>query len=413
MSSKYDVIVIGLGAMGSAALYQLAKRGAKVLGIDQYEPPHTLGSTHGESRITRLAVGEGAAYIPLVRRSHEIWRELEAATGVKLLHQCGGYVICPKDNSADWHGNGDFVSNTARLAAEYGIAHERLSSAEMQARQPLLKLTDNLHAVYEPTGGIVSPELAVQTQLAEAQRLGANIRFNERVIGLSPQRNAEFVLTGPGTYAAEKVVLATGPWIHDLCHPPVTGYGFASGVSPNRTYTALTISLNPDKLFGVYRQVFYWFEVEDLSQFDVTRFPWFIWIGNREEDFYSVFPTMEGMNRGVKMVTEEFIETTNPTTVDRSVHQHEIDHMYNHFIKQRIDGISERCIGAEVCLYTVTQDEHFLIDYGRDGRTLVVSACSGHGFKHSAAIGEAVAQLVVDGESEIDLSGFGFGRFQM
>ena len=180
--SIYDTIVIGLGAMGSATLFQLAQRGVRVLGIDQYHPPHTLGSTHGETRITRLAVGEGAAYVPLVRRSHEIWREIEAQTGVTLMHETGGYIIGPKESQVQFHGQQDFVRKSTQLAQQYDIPHVLQSAAQVRERLPTLVLEDHCHAFYEPTGGVVNPELAVEIQLKLAQQHGATVQAGERVI---------------------------------------------------------------------------------------------------------------------------------------------------------------------------------------------------------------------------------------
>ena len=169
MQTNYDVIVVGLGAMGSAALYQLAKRGAKVLGIDQYRPPHTVGSTHGESRITRLATGEGEAYVPFVQRSHAIWRELEAESGESLLTLTGGLIICPKGGGAQFHGQGDFVEHTAAVARQFGIAHDVLAANALRRQWPQLRVEDREYAYFEPTGGVVAVEKAVTVQLRLAE----------------------------------------------------------------------------------------------------------------------------------------------------------------------------------------------------------------------------------------------------
>ena len=171
MNQTYDVIVVGLGAMGSAALYQLAKRGMHVLGIDQYEPPHTLGSTHGETRITRQANGEGAAYTPLALRSYELWREEEAITKQELLTITGGLIVEDRDGAA-FHGQSGFVERTAKVASEYNIAHQVLDAAGIRAHSPLLKLKGNEIGYYEPNAGLLRPERIVQTQIALARALG-------------------------------------------------------------------------------------------------------------------------------------------------------------------------------------------------------------------------------------------------
>ncbi|MEZ4679107.1 MAG: FAD-dependent oxidoreductase [Caldilineaceae bacterium] len=180
MQTTYDVIVIGLGAMGSATLYHLAKRGVRVLGIDQYHPPHTFGSTHGESRITRLATGEGPAYVPFAKRSHEIWRELEAESGETLLSLSGGLILCPKGGGAQFHGQTDFVEHTAAIARASTIDHTVYDASAVRERWPQLRIQDHEHAYFEPSGGIVSVEKAVATQIALAVGRNATIRLEER-----------------------------------------------------------------------------------------------------------------------------------------------------------------------------------------------------------------------------------------
>ena len=150
----FDTIVIGLGAVGSACLYQLAKRGQRVLGIDRFAPPHAMGSSHGETRITRQAIGEGDAYMPLVKRSHEIWREVETGTGAELLVQCGALILADRNSAANHHGKGDFVRRTIAAAERFGILHEVLDAAEIRARYPQLGLAGNELGYSEPGGDL-------------------------------------------------------------------------------------------------------------------------------------------------------------------------------------------------------------------------------------------------------------------
>jgi len=389
MQHTYDVIVIGLGAMGSATLYQLAKTGTNVLGLDQYQPPHRVGSTHGESRITRLATGEGAAYVPFARRSHEIWRELEAASGKSLLSLSGGLILCPQGNSAQFHGQGNFVQETATLAQEFGIEHSVLDAAAVRRRWPQLRVSEREHAYFEPTGGIVAVEKAVATQIALAKSLGAVVQFDERVTTYQHDNNGVTVRTVRGTYHAKKLIICAGPWMGDFL-PPSTA-----------------------RTFSIYRQAIYWFAVADPLQFDIDHFPFLIWIGDTPEEFYSAFPYEPGGTVGLKMVTEEYIDTVTPATVDRTVHPAEIDRMYHELAKPRINGLRNELLKADVCLYTNTPDEHFVLDVHPESEHVwIVSPCSGHGFKHSAAIGESLAQLVLDGSSQLDVSPFQWARLQ-
>lgn len=389
MQKVYDAIVVGLGAMGSATLYQLAKRGVAVLGIDQYHPPHTLGSTHGESRITRLATGEGAAYVPFAQRSHAIWRALEAATGAALLHLSGGLILCPQGGGAQFHGQVDFVEQSAALARDFGLAHSVLDAAAVRARWPQLRISDREHAYFEPTGGIVAVEKAVATQISLAQQLGAQLHCDERVTDYAYDSAGVTVTTARGTYCAEKLILCAGPWINELVPRALTPW------------------------FAVYRQAIFWFAVEEPQQFDIDHFPFIIWIGDKPEEFYSAFPYGPGGTVGLKMVTEEYVETVTPATVDRTVHPQEIDRMYHALASRRIHGLRPQLLKADVCLYTNTPDEHFVLDFHpASERVLVASPCSGHGFKHSAAIGEALAQLALTGTSELDISLFRLERLK-
>ena len=176
-----DVIVVGLGAMGSASLYQLSSRGARVVGIDRYVPPHVHGSSHGETRITRQAIGEGAAYVPLVLRSHQIWRELEAQTGESLLLACGGLILSGEVGEALHHGKPQFLQRTLQAARQFGIVHEVLTPAQIEERFPQFTLTGNETGYFEPGAGLVYPERCVQVQHEQARRLGAQIQTGETV----------------------------------------------------------------------------------------------------------------------------------------------------------------------------------------------------------------------------------------
>ncbi|MCE7979966.1 MAG: N-methyl-L-tryptophan oxidase [Caldilinea sp. CFX5] len=387
MQTHYDAIVVGLGAMGSAALYQLARQGANVLGIDQFRPPHTLGSSHGESRITRLAIGEGAAYVPFAQRSHAIWRELEAESGAALLTLSGGLIICPTGGGAQFHGQGDFVEHTAAIAEQFGIEHEVWGAETVRQRWPQLRITDREHAYYEPTGGIVAVERAVETQLRLAKQRGAAIHLEEQVLHYTPTADSVTVTTKAGAYQANKIILAAGPWVRALL--------------PKHLASQLS----------VYRQVIYWFETDAPEQFHSDRFPFLIWIGDTQEEFFSMFPYTEGGTVGAKVLTEEYLDPVTPTSVDRTVHAHEVQRIYHDYVQRRVAGVQARCLKSDVCLYTNTPDENFIVDFHPESeRVIVASPCSGHGFKHSAAIGETLAQLALTGKSTLDISSFTFVR---
>ena len=385
-AKHYDLIVVGLGAMGSAALYQASKRGATALGIDRFDPPHTLGSSHGDTRITRSAIAEGEMYMPFVRRSNEIWRELEARSGNTLLHQSGGLII-GSENAAAFHYQGDFVAASARIAEKFGIAHEILSADETMRRFPLFKLSQNDRAYYEPGAGVLRPERCIATQLELARQGGATIHTNERVISYESSARGVTVVTEQGSYSADKLILSAGAWIGELLPEAYRGS------------------------IRVCRQLIHWFEAEDRSAFDPECFPFVIWIGDTMEEFWSVFPAPSDGMAGIKLVTEQYHTSTHPDEVSRVVTEEEKADMYHRLTTPRLKGLRENQVHAEVCLYTLTSDEHFLIDFHpASERVVVTSPCSGHGFKHSAAVGETLTQLALDGGCEFDISAFNLAR---
>ena len=376
-----NVIVVGLGAMGSAALRSAAESGASVLGIDRHHPPHRFGSSSAESRITRLAVGEGPQYLPFVARSHEIWRDLEARSGQPLLYQPGGYTLCPP-TPTDLGRWGDFVTRTEDVARGAGIEFERRTRDQFTAHLPQVTVDDEVIG-FEPTGGIVLSENAVELQLRFARDAGADIIVDTEVTSVEPTRDGVVVTAGGVAYSADRAIVATGPWF--------------SRLAPPDDATAVEVT----------RQVVFWFEADDPLLYSADHFPFLIWAGDRAEDYLGVFPMAPGGTPGLKVLSEQFTDVTTADTVDRTVTDDEIWSFHERFVAPRLTGVTSTCVRAEVCLYTNTPDDHFLIDHHPDSdRVLYASPCSGHGFKHSAAVGEAMAQLVMTGASELDLSPF-------
>jgi sarcosine oxidase len=378
-----DVVVVGLGAMGSAALYQLAGRGVRAVGIDQFEPPHDRGSSHGESRITRQAIGEGDAYVPFALRSHEIWRELEAETGRSLFAAVGGLIL-GRASGAAIHGQTDFAGSTIGAARRFGIAHEVLSPDEVGRRFPQLTLVGDETCYYEPGAGFLRPEACIATQLDQARRRGAGVHPGQTVRSITADAQGATVVTDSATYSAGHVIVTAGAWT-----PQLLGDVYR-------------------KVLRVCQQTMYWFAPEDGNDFAPGRFPIFIWRhGPAEDDHFYGFPVV---GDGVKVATEQFAVTTTPDAA-RSASP-SAEEMHRTHVRQRLAGVSDRCVRSVTCLYTVTPDFGFIIDRHPDWeRVLVASPCSGHGFKHSAAIGAALAEQTIDGRSRIDLTPFSLSRF--
>lgn len=389
-TNHYDLIIVGLGAMGSAALYQAAKRGANVLGIDRFDPPHEMGSSHAETRLTRMAVGEGPEYVPLVTRSNEIWRELEHKSGQKVLYQNGLYIVAPKNPKKEEYNHWEnFIERSAEVAAQVGVEYEVLTAADVRVRSPKLLIPDSDYAGFEPTGGHVMAERAVELQLKYAKEMGAAVLPNSPVTAIEQDANGIVrVGTADGEFVTDKVIISAGSWMNDF------------------------VSASQHKNFRVTRQVVYWFEVDRPQEYHPDYFPGVLWVGETLADYVGLFAIPEGGLPGVKMLTEQYDVSTTAHEVCREVSEAEIETFYRTFAGRKVSGIKRNCLKASVCLYTHTPDDHFVIDWHPeyDQNVLVVSACSSHGFKHSAAVGEGAMQMTLDGESQISFEAFKLNR---
>ena len=373
------VLVIGLGAMGSAVVYQLAKCGVKVIGIDQFTPPHVYGSTHGETRITRQAIGEGSQFVPLAMRSHQLWREIEAESGQTLLTACGGLIMARNGSASRMHGQTDFLGNTIRAAKQFGIPHEQLDASAIASRFRQFILQGDETGYFEPGAGYLAPEACVAAQLMLAARLGADIRFGETVLRDARAGSQSIVETDQSNFEAGATVVTAGPWLPQL------------------------VSALKDRV-TVRRQVLYWFGTEPRMANEVAHrwhdAPIFIWHwGDGADDVFYGFPEI-GDSGSIKVATEQHTVSTTPDAVRREVGEDEIAAMYSQHVAGRLLGVGSQCARTATCLYTNAPQANFIIDRLPDmPDTIVVSACSGHGFKHSAAIGEAVAAMAVSSQT--------------
>ena len=379
--------MIGLGAMGSAALYQLAKAGQRVLGIDRFAPPHRFGSSHGETRITRLACGEGLEYTQFARRSHEIWRELEADTATSLLVQNGVLIISGEGPRSANHENTDFLGTTIEAAERARVAHEILSDSEIRRRHPAFNVLDGDRAYFEPGGGYVRPEECIRAQLEQAAQFGAAIRVNETVSAFGTDGPVQ-VTTDRATYAADKIVITAGPWLPDL------------------------VSRERARAFTVRRQVLYWFKLRPgapIADHRPESFPAFIWQTHGRQSIYGFPWTGEGTPT-IKIATEQYDTSTSAQSVDRTISEAETRAMFTDYVAPFFPGAAPECDRSAVCLYTCVDKARFVIDeLPGNPRVIVASPCSGHGFKHSAGIGEALADIAINGKkaaTKFDLSQF-------
>jgi sarcosine oxidase len=383
---SFDVVVCGLGALGSATVYQLARSGARVLGLDSFAPPHQLGSTHGDTRITRHATGEGLAYVPLARRSHELWREVEAQTGEDLLTTNGLLVLASPGLHTRHHGKTRFLETTVAAARAFSIDHELLDARQISRRFPQFHLVGDETGYFEPGAGFVRPERAVSAQLQLAARCGAGIRTDETLLDYVQEADGVVITTTAGRYSAGVLVLAVGAWLGSILGAPY------------------------DRHFVITRQVMQWYAVTGaIEDYMPDRFPVFIW-DSEPVSFYG-FPAIDGPGGGVKVAAEQNAASATVGDVAREVTTDELYELYDAAIGHRLPGLGRRAVKAVTCLYTTTPDGDFVIDRHPDHPSVViVSACSGHGFKHSAAIGESVAATVMGADPVVDLSPFSLRR---
>ena len=376
MPETYDAIVLGLGAMGAAATYQLARRGARVLGIDRYAPPHEFGSTHGDTRITRIACGEGPEYSAFAARSHEIWRELEGETGLDLLTQNGFLAISGTGNRSANHGVAQFLDATVAAARSAGVSYEILDGPTLRRRYPALNVADGDQAYHDTVGGFARPENCVTAQLRAAVARGAELRLGETVHSFVQHDGSVTVATDKHTYSASQLIVAAGAWLPAMLKPALAAN------------------------FMVTRQVLYWFRARSEAahaEFSPERFPVYIWQLPAPQSIYG-FPATGGLDEGIKLATEQYDVATTPDSVSRTVPPEEVRAMYETYVEPFFPGLSPVCVRSKTCLYTWVDKARFIIDRHPDSdRVIVASPCSGHGFKHSAGIGELLAEMVTIG----------------
>ena len=373
---RYNAIVLGLGAMGSATLCQLALRGWRVLGLEQFSQGHSLGSSHGDSRIIRETYFEHPLYVPLVRRAHELWRELEERSGTALMTINGGLMIGPPD--------GVVVSGTLRSVAEHGLPHEILTPEETHDRFPAFQLAAGLVAVLDPRAGYLDPEECNRAHIDVAREAGAQVRFNEAGEWM-PDGDGVRVTTAAGSYVADRLVIAGGAWSGDLLRE-------------------LQLPLT------VERQSVFWLEPDvETEQYNRAQFPIYAYEYKPGSICYG-FPRLA---RGVKAsVMHDGEMSDHPDRVRRSIDEKEAGALRS-ALRPVLPALAEAAVReSSVCIFTNTPDHDFIVDFHPDyPQVLVSSACSGHGFKFASALGEVHADLLTTGRARFDLSPFRIDRW--
>jgi sarcosine oxidase len=369
----FDVVVVGLGAMGSAALHRLARRGVRVTGIERFAPGHDKGSSHGETRIIRQGYFEHPSYVPLVRRSYELWRELEAASGRKLLHVTGIVEVGAP--------GGELIAGTLAASRLHRLPHEVLESAEIMRRFPAFRIPSDYLGVFQPDGGFVEVEMAIAAMIALAQGAGAQVQTGASVLSVAQHGDRARVVTSQGEIEAGAAIVTAGPWVRTLV---------------------------PELPVRVTREVMAWFEPNDPTLFELGRFPVFI-LESRHGMHYG-FPAHD--RPGIKIAKHHHRdETADPDHVDRAVSAAD-EALIRAVLAGHLPAADGPLLAANTCLYTVTPDRDFIVDrLPQAPNVIVASPCSGHGFKFAPAIGEILADLAVEGRTRHDISRFRLSRF--
>ena len=374
-SRPYDVIVIGMGAMGSATVYELASRGLRVLGLERFDIPHDRGSSHGVSRIIRLAYSEHPSYVPLLRGAYERWRELESAGGEKLLHITGSVDTGKPE--------GPVFSGSLASCIEHDLPHETLSSEEVAQRFPGCRFPAEWMSVYQPDGGFLMSERCIVAHVTVALERGADVRAREAVLEWDAVGDAVRVKTTRGSYEAGSLVITTGAW--------------AGPLVPSL-----------DHLLAPERQVLGWFQPLRPEVFAPNAFP--VVIGEFEEGRYYASPVfgVPGFKIG------KFHHLNEPTTADGLDREcrDEDEAVLRQAVARYFPDANGPAMSLRACMFTNTPDEHFIIDALPGPPNVYVAAgFSGHGFKFSSVVGEIMADVSTRGETDHDISLFRLDRF--
>jgi sarcosine oxidase len=362
MAESYDVIIIGLGGMGSAAAYHLARRGQRVLGLEKFTPAHDKGSSHGGSRIIRQSYFEDPAYVPLLLRAYELWEGLAQDSGQEVYRITGGLFLGPPDCLT--------VAGSLRASRQWSLPHEVLDAAQIRSRFPNFTPQPGDVGLYEAKAGFARPEMTVAAHLDLAAREGATLRFGEEVLEWSESATGVTVTTGAGTYTAGQLVICPGAWAPQLL-------------------AELGIPIT------VERQVLYWLDpVGGTAPFEDQ--PIFINENANGMQIYG-FPAIDGPDGGVKVAFFRKGQECTPETIDRVVHPEEISAMRDR-VTELLPALTGDCVHSATCMYSNTSDEHFVITRHPDYANVTV-ACgfSGHGFKFVPVVGEIVADLATTG----------------
>ncbi len=374
--TSFDVIVAGVGAMGSQACWHLARRGQRVLGLDRHDIPNAMGSSHGVNRIIRLAYFEHPAYVPLLQRAYQLWRELECASAEQILTTTGSLDIGAENSSV--------LNGSLESCRRHGLEHAYLDAREVMRRYPAFHLPDNFGAVWQPQGGFVASERAVAVAAALALDHGATLRARESVLAFDPLPGGGVTVRTPkGTYEAQRLILAAGSWIGELV-PRLSPIAVAE------------------------RQVLAWFQPKRPEFFRLGALP----VSNLKFDDRHIYQFPVWQVPGFKIgLYHHLREQGRPEEVRQEPDDRD-EAVLRTAVQRFFPEADGELLAMRTCLFTNTPDGHFILDALPECHDVIVaSPCSGHGFKFAPVIGEILADMAMGISPKLDIKLFELGRF--
>jgi sarcosine oxidase len=377
---RYDAIVLGAGGIGSAAMYHLAARGARVVGIDQLRPPHNYGSSHGQTRVIRQAYFEHPNYVPLLRESYRLWRELESCVERRLFHQIGLVEIGPED--------GVVVPGVLRAAEEHHLTVESLTAREIERRWPGLRVPNDLVGVFEPTAGYLLVEDCVAAHLAAAEAAGAELRIEKAIelrngsVWEADERGVRVNLLHSSPIEADRLIVCAGAWAGEVL-------------------ADLAIELT------VLRKSLFWFKTSASELELASGMP--VYLFELTDGIYYGFPKLDP--RGVKVAEHTGGRVVRAGSENRAPDPVEQDRLMT-FLKSHLPNVTYEVSGHATCLYTMSPDEHFIVDrHPQHANVMFAAGLSGHGFKFAPVLGKALADMALDGGTELPIDFLSVSRF--
>ena len=373
--ATYDVIVCGTGGVGSAAMWRLARRGVRVLGIDRFAPPHDHGSSHGQTRVIRQAYFEHPDYVPLLLETYRLWTELEHLTGTKLYHETGLLEVGPHD--------GVVVEGVVSAARQHHLQIEELAGAQIESRWPELRVPHPLTGVYEQRAGYLLVEECVEAQLRAASEAGAELESNVEVLESAIDRDAISLRTTKGQFSASAVVVTAGAWAAQLLRD-------------------LNLPLE------VRRKSLFWFATPSAARASLASLPVFLY--ELPQGIFYGFPQLD--DRGIKVAEHSGgIPVSDPAQLDREVDTTE-QAAVSGFVRGHIPRVTTEITDHATCMYTMSPDEHFIVDsHPSYPQVALAAGLSGHGFKFTPILGEVLADLALDGSTDWPIGFLSLDRF--